>query len=126
MRSPKAAKPATAAGGEPASKFDQLNGRVGFHATHPDGEDQAAGSDSDRAFFKRRPGRRLRVRRAFAGERRIAALASCSTPQPGYSEFVRVEQVAPGVRFRLGFRATSDLDTDIGDEEIERLLPVRS
>jgi hypothetical protein len=126
MRWPKAAKPATAAGGEPASKFDQLDGRVGFHATHPDGKDQAAGSDSDRRFFKCRPGRRFRLRRAFPGERRIAALAGGAPLPDGRSDFVVVEQIVPGVRTRIGFRAASDLETDIGDEEIARLLQVRS
>jgi hypothetical protein len=125
MRRPKAAKPATAAGGEPASKFDQLNGRVGFHATHPDGEDQAAGSDSDRRFFKCRRNRRFRLRRAFPGERRIAACIGGAL-QPGCSDFVVVEQIVPGVRTRVGFRAASGLETDLGDEEIERLLQVLS
>jgi hypothetical protein len=39
---------------------------------------------------------------------------------------VVVEQIVPGVRTRVGFRAASDLETDIGDEEIARLLQVRS
>jgi hypothetical protein len=101
MRRPKAAKPATAAGGEPASKFDQLNGRVGFHATHPDGKDQAAGSDSDRRFFKCRPGRRFRLRRAFPAERQIAgsfggaakqAAAATGTVADGLAKIVAASQ----------------------------------
>jgi hypothetical protein len=125
MRWPKAAKPATAAGGEPASKFDQLNGRVEFHATHPDGKDQAAGSNSDRRFFKCRPGRRFRLRRAFPGERRIAACFG-GAPPPGRADFVVVEQLAPGVRTRVGFRAAADTDTDIDDAAIARLLAMQS
>jgi len=39
---------------------------------------------------------------------------------------VVVEQIVPGVRTRVGFRAASGLETDLGDEEIERLLQVRS
>jgi hypothetical protein len=125
MRRPKAAKPATAAGGEPASKFDQLNGRVGFHATHPDGKDQAAGSDSDRRFFKCRPGRRFRLRRAFPAERQIAGSFG-GAPPPGRVDFVVVEQLAPGVRTRVGFRAAADTDTDIDDAAIARLLAMQS
>jgi hypothetical protein len=50
MRRPKAAKPATAAGGEPASKFDQLNGGVGFHATHPDRAPRPMDGETVRAY----------------------------------------------------------------------------
>ena len=110
---------------EPASKFDQLDGRVGFHATHPDGKDQAAGSDSDRRFFKCRPGRRFRLRRAFPGERRIAGSFG-GAPPPGRVDFVVVEQLAPDVRTRVGFRAAADTDTDIDDAAIARLLAMQS
>jgi hypothetical protein len=83
-----------------------------------------AASDSDRRFFKRRPSRRFRLRRAFSGERRMAALAGSALQplQPGCRDFVIIEQIAPGVRIRVGFAAASDLETDFGDEEIERLL----
>jgi hypothetical protein len=134
MRRPKAAKPATAAGGEPASEFDQLSGEVGseFKASEAApqlkfiSQLQAPASDSDRRFFAARPWRRLRLRRAFSGERRIAQLAGeAKNLQPGCSDFVVVEQIVPGVRIRVGFSAAGDLETDIGDEEIARLLQVR-
>jgi hypothetical protein len=51
---------------------------------------------------------------ASAGWRRSRA-APCR-------DFVIIEQIAPGVRIRVGFAAASDLETDFGDEEIERLL----
>jgi hypothetical protein len=71
--------------------------------------------DRDQRYFLEHPGRRFRLRSLAPDEPTIPC-------PPGCDRFVLVEQLAPGVRFRAGFYASRDRNTDITDGEGATIL----
>lgn len=65
----------------------------------------------DRRFFKRRPDRQFRVRRAYAVE-----VALVPPPPPGKAIFIAVRRVAPGLQARVPFGANATFEPDLLDE----------
>ena|SRR5688572_614716 len=75
-------------------------------------------TDADRNFFKRRPERAHRIRRAFGAEIAASALMdqrSLDLP-PHLAWFVAVKQLEPGARVRTFFVYAREIDTDLPEE----------
>jgi hypothetical protein len=71
---------------------------------------------SDAKFFRRRPRRQLRLRRAYF----VEAEALPQLPD-GQRWFAVVAQLKPGIRARRFICASASLDTDLSDSQIEML-----
>jgi hypothetical protein len=80
-------------------------------------------TQADRAFFKRRPDRVHRVRLASQAEIKQEELMVGGTMivPAGYSAFIAVRNVAPGIRLRVMTLAPEGAETDL-PEEMARLI----
>jgi hypothetical protein len=75
-------------------------------------------TQADRAFFKRRPDRAHRVRLAALAEIKQEELMVGGTMivPAGYSAFIAVRNMAPGIRLRVMTLAPEGAETDLPEE----------
>jgi hypothetical protein len=76
--------------------------------------------ETDRLFFRRRPDRTCRLRRAHRAElETFARVSGRRLPQlpPGRAWFMLVAQVRPGARMRHPLAMPSDIETDLSEDE---------
>lgn len=79
--------------------------------------------DSDRRFFRRRPRRCYRVRRAFPNEiREFVEIGGMPEAPEGTRVFVAVRAVSRENRIRVPFLGASWLDTDVPDEAAREMF----
>jgi hypothetical protein len=81
-------------------------------------------SDSDRQFFERFPYREFRVRISGQAEREEIEIANgrkMTDPGPGERFFTIVHRVAPGARSRVVTIMRADTETDLPDDQVQRL-----
>ena len=79
--------------------------------------------DTDRKFFRRRPHRKYRIRRACKAEIEAAQIVAESPMDvsPGQAVFTIVRQISEGERVRVFVIAYADCETDLGDKDIEQI-----
>lgn len=78
--------------------------------------------EADRLFFEEHPKRNFRVR--YAGPREIhdARKLGEAPPPPGWRNFIVVQRLGPGFRYRRFLTMPETLDLRIGDDDIEGIL----
>jgi hypothetical protein len=80
-------------------------------------------SQADRRYFERlNRSYRLRLASPAEIEQELILNNSVARPLPGYTHFVAVKNVAPGVRLRLFFRGPETLDWETASEGTARAI----